>query len=89
MVQRATSGYIRWMDKNSLVENEGVNAGSAEQIEEPDTDVSTGGASTDDVRSGGAPESVEPKAPVDDLDPGGESGSGTAERIGGSGCRQH
>ena len=71
MVHRATPGYHRWMDKNSLVENEGVNAGSTEQIEEPDT---TGG--TGDPRSGGAPQDVESKAPVQDLtDPETEDGN--------------
>jgi hypothetical protein len=52
------------MDKKSLVEDEGVNAGSAQQLAEPDAD-----AAATNPRSGGHPEDVEAKAPVGDLDP--------------------
>jgi hypothetical protein len=52
------------MDKKSLVEDEGVNAGSAQQIEEPDvTEAAT------DPRSGGDPQAAEPRTLVGDLDP--------------------
>jgi hypothetical protein len=81
------------MDNNSLVENEGVNAGSARQLEEPDSGTSgsqstgsgssgpTGSAvASDGVRTGGHPDDVDPKAPVDDLDPG--SGSGDSQLLG-------
>ena len=54
------------MDKNSLVEDEGVNAGSADQIaDDRDPKISAAG-----VRAGGHPDEVAPVAPVDDLDPG-------------------
>jgi hypothetical protein len=78
------------MDENPLVENEGVNAGSAEQIEDsgaapawdvgrpPQNSVEVDqGIEVDqgpDVRGGGDPQDVDPKAPVDDLDPGSASG---------------
>lgn len=82
MVERGRAGYDRVMDKN-LVQNEGVNAGSAEQIEDsgaagtPDVGVSpqnrveldTDDSTPKDVRGGGDPQRVAPVAPVDDLDP--------------------
>lgn len=53
------------MDKNPLVEDEGVNAGSADQLDD-DRDPKFSSAA---VRAGGHPEDVEPVAPVGDLDP--------------------
>jgi len=53
------------MDNKSLVEAEGVNAGSAEQI---DDDRASGDAPAA-VRDGGRADQVENKAPVADLDP--------------------
>jgi hypothetical protein len=58
------------MDRKSLVEDEGVNAGSAQQIEEPDA-----AQAPTNPRSGGDPQSVEPKAPVGDLAPDPEDGN--------------
>jgi hypothetical protein len=58
------------MDKKSLVEDEGVNAGSAQQIKEPDT-----AEAATDPRSGGDPQDVEPTAPVGNLDPDSENGN--------------
>jgi len=54
------------MDKNSLVEDEGVNAGSADQIED-DGDPQISSAA---LRAGGRPDQVDPVAPVANLDPG-------------------
>jgi hypothetical protein len=51
------------MDKNSLVEREGVNAGSAEQLDDE-----SGAGANADVRGGGDPDAVRPEAPVNDLD---------------------
>jgi hypothetical protein len=58
------------MDKNPLVEDEGVNAGSADQLHD-DRDPKVSAAA---VRAGGHPDEAAPVAPVDDLDPGTDGG---------------
>jgi hypothetical protein len=63
------------MDRNSLVENEGVNAGS-QQFEDGESDPNPGA----DVRSGGRPDLVQPIAPTEDLDPG--AGDGDSDLLG-------
>jgi hypothetical protein len=66
------------MSDESLVQNEGVNAGSAKQLDEVDREPAgqpTGSVpSAGDVRAGGHAEDAEPE--VDDLDP---SGPGSAD----------
>jgi hypothetical protein len=68
MVHRPVSGYDHWMNDNSLVEGEGVNAGAAQQVEEG-ADNPTG-----DVRGGGQPQAADPEkddVTKGDLDPTG------------------